>query len=129
MNFFFFDFKVKSLVWFIYYFIIFFLYDFKLGNLIFFVYYLINFFFIWLQVNFSFSNIEDVVNKLKEQIGVENLGVGDLKKVFDIIIKMGWGFKILGSVDKKEKREKLEKFFKVEFMGFIFICINFLLCF
>lgn len=34
---------------------------------------------------------------------MENLGVGDFKKVFDIIIKMGWGFKILGSVDKKEK--------------------------
>lgn len=60
---------------------------------------------------------------------MENLGVGDFKKVFDIIIKMGWGFKILGSVDKKEKCEKLEKFFMVIFRVFFFIFIIFLLCF
>lgn len=63
-------------------------------------------------VNSSSSNIEDVANKLKEQTGAENLGAGDLKKVSDIITKMGRGFKIPGSVDKKEKREKLEKFSK-----------------
>lgn len=128
MNFLFLDFKAKSLVWFIYYFIIFFLHDFKPGNLTFFVYHLINSLFTWLQVNSSSSNIEDVANKLKEQTGTENLGAGDLKKVSDIITKMGRGFKIPGSVDKKEKREKLEKFSKVEFMGFIFTCINFLSC-
>lgn len=69
-----------------------------------------------------------MANKLKEQTGAENLGAGDLKKVSDIITKMGRGFEIPGSVDKKEKREKLEKFSKVEFMGFIFTCINFLSC-
>uniref|UniRef100_K1QC40 Latrophilin-2 n=1 Tax=Magallana gigas TaxID=29159 RepID=K1QC40_MAGGI len=67
-------------------------------------------------VNSSSSSIEDVANKLKEQTGTEKLGAGDLKKVSDIITKMGRGFKIPGSVDKKEKRDKLEKFSKAEFV-------------
>lgn len=61
-----------------------------------------------------------MADKLKEQTGDLKLGAGDLKKMSDIITKMGRGFKIPGSVDKKEKREKLEKFSKVEFMGFGF---------
>lgn len=69
-----------------------------------------------------------MANKLKEQTGTENLGAGDLKKVSDIITKMGRGFKIPGSVDKKEKREKLEKFSMVIFRVFFFTSITFLSC-
>lgn len=84
------------------------------------IYHLINVLSTWLQVNSSSSSIQDVADKLKEQTGDLKLGAGDLKKMSDIITKMGRGFKIPGSVDKKEKREKLEKFSKVEFMGFGF---------
>lgn len=66
-----------------------------------------------------------MANKLKEQTGMENLGAGDLKKVSDIITKMGRGFKIPGSVDKKEKRDKLEKFSMVIFRVVFFYLYHF----
>lgn len=65
------------------------------------------------QVNSSSSNIEDMADKLKNQTKVQSMGAGDLKKMSNIIMKMGQGFKISDSVQKEEKHQKLKKFTQV----------------
>lgn len=63
----------------------------------------------------SSSDIAEIADELKQETGARILGAGDLKKMNGIITKMGQGFKIPSTVNKKEKRQKLEKFTKVGF--------------
>ena len=64
-------------------------------------------------MNSSSSNIEDMADKLKNQTKVKSMRAGDLKKMSNIIMKMGQGFKISDSVQKEEKHQKLKKFTQV----------------
>ena len=54
-----------------------------------------------------------MADNLKNQTKVQSMGAGDLKKMSNIIMKMGQGFKIPDSVQKEEKHQILEKFTQV----------------
>ncbi|XP_048757529.2 adhesion G protein-coupled receptor L3-like isoform X2 [Ostrea edulis] len=64
------------------------------------------------EVISSSSDIAEIADELKQETGARSLGAGDLKKMNGIITKMGQGFKIPSTFNKKEKRQKLEKFTK-----------------